>query len=472
MENLAYVILFFIASTNLSGIEALSIEAAVERDKTLGQGFYLPNFDLQRSVLPSGSTIFKPFPSSCFHSEDLSISKQDLVYFSNTTSIMSSLGASAGLSPSFLSIFSLGATLRGMIQHKTGNNYMVKGTTLNIYSLSRQDYLAKNCLNRQDLDGEFVTDFQQLDREITNPEKRSSWINYEKFLKKYGTHFVQLVKYGSSLSQNTFAQSSEKYSFRNFSIKACADLAGPVNIGKLGVSLCGGISKDESDLSRYFDMSNKLVLKGGTSMTRNKLSQFRTRELIQKFMDEGQEFNTPVSYKFQSIPELLESRFYRSSYMTQVFNLKAFLEGYLNFGCGYKTNDDESIVYQKFSKSEQRSSVHPVYVCSLAHEGCRMDADCHRKLFRKCVCDGSTCVRHDEVTRLNGNTKRKATINRDPEWQGPRCSRDSATLWFSCFCNTSKVMSRRITWSSDRDSSSIIGAFQKYFTMLIQKLLN
>ena len=470
MEKLAYVILFFIASTCLSEIEALSIQADV--DKTLGQGFYLPNFDLQRSVLPSGSTIFKPFPSSCFHSEDLSISKQELVYFSNTTSIMSSLGASASLSPSFLSIFSLGATLRGMTQHKTGRNYMVKGTTLNIYSLSHQDYLAKNCLNRQDLDGEFVTDFQQLDREITNPEKRSSWINYEKFLKKYGTHFVKLVKYGSSLSQNTFARSSKKYSSREFSIKACADLAGPVNIGKLGVSLCGGISKDESDLSSFFDMSNKLVLKGGTSMTRNKLSQFRTRELIQKFMDEGQEFNTPVSYKFQSIPELLGSRFYRSSYVTQVFNLKAFLEGYLNFGCGYETNDDESIVYQKFSKSEQRSLVHPVYVCSLASEGCRMDADCHRKFFGKCVCDGSTCVRHSEETRPNGNSKRKATVNRDPEWEGPRCSRNSATLWLSCFCDTSNVMSRRITWSSDRESSYKVGALQKYFTMLIQQLLN
>ena len=86
------------------------------------------------------------------------------MHFSNATSIMSSLGVSAGFSSSFLSIFSLGATLRGMTQHRTGNNYMVKGTTLNIYSLSRQDYLVKNCLNRQDLDDEFVADFQQLDK--------------------------------------------------------------------------------------------------------------------------------------------------------------------------------------------------------------------------------------------------------------------------------------------------------------------
>ena len=61
-------------------------------------------------------------------------------------------------------------------------------------------------------------------------------------------------------------------------------------------------------------------------------------------------------YKFQSIPELLESRFYRSSYVTQVFNLKAFLEGYLNFGCGYKLMMiDESIVYQKFSRVKQEA---------------------------------------------------------------------------------------------------------------------
>ena len=33
-------------------------------------------------------------------------------------------------------------------------------------------------------------------------------------------------------------------------------------------------------------------------------------------------------------------------------------------------------------------------------------------------------------------------------------------------------MSRRITWSSDRESSSKIGALQKYLTMLIQQLLN
>ena len=58
---------------------------------------------------------------------------------------------------------------------------------------------------------------------------------------------------------------------QNFQVKSCAEFAGPIS-GNLGVSACEDVSKEELTNVAKMSTSDRLIIRGGTAKTRNKLS--------------------------------------------------------------------------------------------------------------------------------------------------------------------------------------------------------
>ncbi len=435
----------------------------------LGRGFYIPKIKLDREILSSGASIFSPLPNSCFQSMRNPVSRQEFTYYKNTAAVMSQVGASVSLGPKFQSIFSLELTLNAMTKRVSQQSEEVSGGSLTSYSLSKKHYLTKDCINRKNLDDELESDFKMLNRVITSPDETDSWSLYYNFIRKYGTHFVKEVKFGTSLTQNTFSKSSENYSKKDFSLRACADLAGPVHVGTLGFSACPAINRENMERARSFVMSSDLVLKGGTTEVRNKLNRYRTGELLEEFMNEGKTMNTPVMYKFSSIHNLLLSRFSNTEYVTQAYNLKSYIEGFLNFGCGKKRTKG-GMILQNFVLKERgiRNSSIPRYACLVAGEGCYQDSDCTLK-YVKCKCDGPTCIKHKtENIFVPPKLKITANENTDPNWRkGSGCS----TLW-PCTCDASGRRRAVETWPSGISKKEAkISTLEKYFLEEILKSL-
>lgn len=447
MIHLLIVALSVISNQQVQGFET----TLLHHDESLGSAFDISRIELDCAPLGKGTAIFKPLDPSCFRTTPLSISKSEFVHYENTASLMSSLGVSAGLSPSFLSLFSIKASLDVVTEKIAGQERQVRGTSLHIFTHSRKDKFDSAC-ESQALDDEFESDFKQLDKTIKYPHDKSSWKKYQHFLDKYGSHYVSEVIYGASIYQHTFAKSSLNYTRFNFSLNACLELAGPVNVGLLGVGACGKFSKEDRRNSRSLDMSSKLVVMGGSDVTRNKLLKSRSRDNIEQLMNEGREFEAPVSYKFQSIPDLLESRFFDTEYINQAANFKSYLEGYLNYDCSYE--NDKGIELQKFElDTTARSRAYPQYVCTVSNEGCQDNADC-RYHFKGCRCSGDTCVQQVTTRALNGKNKTVTKFfhkDKHSDYFSGNCifSLTRSTL---CQCSPS-TSSRPKVWSSAKSTA-------------------
>ena len=419
-------------------------------DGSLGTGFDISQIKIGSSVLPKGSTIFKPIPLPCVQHQTLEKSEEIFSYYKNTADLVKTFQASAGLTPSFLSFVSLKNSLSGTFAKVNRAEKNVSGATHVFYTHSRRDYLDKKCF--QILDAEFVRDFKALKKNIEKPHLAPSWDDYKYFLRKYGSHYVTQVTYGASVSQYLSAESSSNYSERDFSAKACLALAGPVHVGVVKASLCGGISKGEQNTAQSFKIDNKLVLLGGSYSTRNKFS--KDPEYITMLLNEGRNYESPVSYKFDTIADMLMSRYHKTEFANQAANFKSYVEGFLNFDCTNKWDKYNQIELQKFELDQGRFTIYPQYMCTIAPEGCRADSDCH---FRgKCKCRGETCVRYDQSPVWYGRIKTTALINKSTS---PGTVNKFCQFSFSkakCLCNRPQHSNeRQVVWKSAQQKRKI-----------------
>lgn len=422
-------------------------------DKSLGRGFYLPSSDLESGSLTKGSSVFKLLPRYCYNSEDLKISRRETVFFKDTASLMASISKEGNIEASLRTPFTLGVSVDGATKHISGSSRSVKGLSLNIFSHTRQDYILEDCFHMHgvdyDLDDAFVADFKQLEAKIEKPWLGVSWLKYEAFLKKYGTHLVSQVKYGVSLRQDTFAESVHNYSVRDFSVRACMDFAKGASLNKFEIPACSGVTDEERRKSVSLKMSQRTLVKGGCDSTNNQLLQARSPELVQQFLNEARDYSFPVGYKFYSIYAMLKIRYGNSKYVTQALNLESYLKGYLNFECPYMQTSN-GFVIQEFVLDHIESTVkYPLYTCSLIAEGCNTDEDCHFSWEYKCSCAGSSCVRHEKKQRPDGRPKVVGLVYEDKDWWGPGCTLDYSSLWHGCYCDLGRRLERKKVWTSE-----------------------
>ena len=88
----------------------------------------------------------------------------------------------------------------------------------------------------------------------------------------------------------------------------CASLAGPTDVGELGLSACSGVTKDEINKVAKLKMVSKLVVRGGTIKTRAKLINARDKDSIENFLQEGKTDPSPIIHKFIPIWDILQAR--------------------------------------------------------------------------------------------------------------------------------------------------------------------
>ncbi len=406
--------------------------------KSLGTGVDIAKVKIgAQSVLPKGYNIFKSNHLKCLEDiEDTGKSDSSHEFYTDTQDMVTKVGLSAGLSASFLSLVSVGASLRGTFGKTTKTTSSMSGYKHAFYMHTNKKYLDVNCVKELELNEKFENDFKALESIIRWPQFRRSWGLYDQFMKNYGTHYVSEITYGSSVTQYLSAKSSSKYTERDFSIKASLDVTVPVKVGLVKGGPSIGYSRKKSSSRHYEDIEDHFIAIGGKHETRNKIVNTHSLKYIERLMNEGLKHRAPVAYKFVSITDLLMTRFTRSRYENQVANLKAYIEGFLNFGCNYKR--ERNIELQKF-EFQPRISEFPHYVCTLAPEGCRKDSDC--KFKGKCRCRGDTCVRHDQPFPM----RRTIAKMNDSKERG-KIDKNCRLSWLSCKCKRRDSEQRKTVW--------------------------
>ncbi len=410
--------------------------------EVIGTGFFLPEKDIKNGIFTSGKSIFKSIPVQCVATERLAISDENSHFYEDTGSFMTSFSTSTGISASYRSTFFLGVTVDVTTNSVDKSNRQIRGSSLAIKSLNKQDFLKDDCIDSLELDSSFVNDFKSLRATISDPSQQSSWFQYNNFIKRYGTHLIKVVRYGSSLTQETYSKKTNNYSQRDFKIRACADISGSAGPGKYEVGVCSGVSSSEEKGSQTFSMNSHLVVKGGSTETRSALIKKRSASLVEAFLNAGKSSNSPVEYQFHAIAELLLNRFARTTYVAQALNLRSFVEGFLGFGCALPRNDNPQRL-RLFSLASSDPKL-PEYQCSIPAVGCNSNNDCHYN-WGRVVCDeyGSTAIAHGKETLPNGKVKPYA-YTRGNSGVNTHCWYNGL---FGCYC-ASHDKTRKVIWES------------------------
>ena len=283
-----------------------------------------------------------------------------------------------------------------------------------------------------------------VDVEIEQPWYKVSWRDYQNFLQTHGSHVITAVTYGSSVDQYAFAEESSSYSARDFTVKACASLAGDVAVSSLNIEACSGVTKE--DISKLYNskMTTSITVRGGTVDTRNRLVYERSNDLLLQFLAEGQTHPTPIEYTLTPIWQILRSQNYilakNRNAGVQAVNLQFYYDGYLNFGCPLIVGK-RGPELQKFHHASHSTPSEPVYQCSLAPSGCHSNEDCHCRGCNKCRCYGDSCIVH-RATKQGSKMRLTAAPNYDKGLKENGCGRK---FWgVKCFCESENTRRRVI----------------------------
>ena len=421
---------------------------ASEDRHDIGRSFYIPDADML-DVLSGGSQILQSSMDKCIKEVDDAKNKRSFLFYEDQKSFYHSMRTEVGIGGDLMNAFTMGATLNAVSGSSGFINTVIKGATLDIASYSRQKYIDMDCIHESELAQKVQYDFERLPATIDRPEQKNSWIAYHTFLKNYGSHFVQKVFYGSRINQYVFSKYSSEYDSHEFNIKACEKFEGPTNIGKLGISLCQGYNQSDTKAVKNMYVNAKLVLRGGENETRAALSIKRTKELIERFLNEADKSKQPISYTYLPIWTLLKGIYlYSTDHLRKAVNLENYYKGYLNFGCPLQSINNH--VVQKFQLAKDPGTL-PGYQCVIAPTGCHQNDDCQYRDAFWCQCKGDTCINYSNKLQYDTGSTRDipyAFVEDGWGWQG--CVVDSV-FTRTCSC-TDQNKNWKTIWEYNEES--------------------
>ena len=271
----------------------------------------------------------------------------------------------------------------------------IKSASLDYGSYKQVVELNKLCaLKPSMLTDSFISAVKSLPTKIADPSDDNQWVQYDYFIKTYGSHILTKLKLGSRVQQFATTKNTSSYTETDFMARLCLDVAGLKD--EVKISACANFSKEHRKESQTYNMNIATFVRGGDPNLRAKLQVNLDPTNIEQFMASAQQNANPIQYEFTPVWELVSRLDGPSSDMYyRALNLKAYYSGFLEFGCRKRTTYN-GFILQQFVEVPQDPGH---YRCEFANEGCRSDSDCHIKLGSMCYCYGDTCIKDDKYGR-------------------------------------------------------------------------
>jgi hypothetical protein len=295
-----------------------------------------------------------------------------------------------------------------------------------------------------------VKDFALLPLVVANPWEKTSWRDYNLFLRKYGTHIVTQIVYGSRYIWFESADSQSSELKKTLEIKAC------VGASSLAEG-CGKFSKEEMKNAMEENTESHKIVMGGSAATKRSLSMAKSdsskefMRTVNAFLDAGRNSNEPIMMKFTEIWEFI----YRHTNTDDVakkaetrqrcMNLEAAFAFDL-FDCARAEAGTPGTVYQEFRARNVDGL--SVYSCWNRKFGCTDGDDCEYTAFVGCRASGRSAF--DAGETISG--KVKTGVRRKPQGKsGDGINGSCVFSGLGCHCNTNwnKGEQDRDIWTSD-----------------------
>jgi len=434
----------------LCTVSVLNAQSQItDANSRMGYGFFLPKHDML-GQLTGGAKIFNNLDPSCIVTIPNNKLRRETTFYSNTQSFFSAIATRTGVSAELKGPYTMGATFNAKSNSISSSEYEASGASLKMYSHVNDEVLSANCVNTLDLNPNLKAAFEALPLEVKNPHYRSSWYEYENLLKTYGSHLVSTTYFGALVEQFNFAKSSKKYSQLDIESRVCADFLGPTQYGKLNVSACTGMEFSQIQRSTHLEMSSKFTALGGTLEARTALLMDRSDTNVVNFLNSAT-IASAIGYRFIGLWSVFQSRYIGTTHYAKAKNLDYFYRGFLNTGCGYKTDSRSGFALRKFERAADFSVNRPSYKCHIPPKGCNKDSDCQTggAIHTQCYCYGDSCVDYTSK-KIAGKTIYEPYIQyseKGSTWDG--INNSCNWKFFKCNCDSSWDGGWRTLWSSE-----------------------
>ena len=309
------------------------------------------------------------------------------------------------------------------------------GAGLELTATKESYSLKKDCLMQLQFNKEFLLDLRKLPINISEPHLERSWMAYDVFIKKFGSHYKTGVLIGKQISNFVFVKQIPDYNEYYLGAAACA------KVRLASLSECERYSESDYQHIKLVDFSNNFRVLGGTAAERqNFMLNSPNTTMVVEFLKSNSS-NEVLGYTMEPIWELLIYKFVGSKEFIIAINMLQYFNGFLAKDCRYK--EVNTVPVKRFVKVSDESGV-PEYECQVADTGCRDDSDCQllaSSFWSHCYCGGSTCIVDDSYTsaELGKIPDRKARIvpvgstyegeNLSCNYNiGPYCSCDKVSL--------------------------------------------
>jgi len=359
-------------------------------------------------------------------------------YLKTDTSISASLANTAVMK----------ASLEAVSDQTVTTDSKIAGSAYEYYAFKELFSLTDECETGRSGKGALAPDLvaffkDNLAYPVTNADQLQSWTNYDRFLRTYGTHYVNSLKTGVRYRRYTFLRTYKSVESSSLAVAACVAAEGTTPQGDVSVQGCRGIDQKKRNEVNMSDYTDEPSAYGGNERIRNELSGGAqvTPELLADFADTAGVDQDGVQYTLAPIWELLYARASSDVERNKALTLQAYFEGYIasncddihGCGCSRVMDKKNNVLLRKFVQTA--ASPRATFECQRPATGCRRNADCHYNFGKAyCQCYGDHCVN-------TGKDARSAVVNYSTKITGKNKGPNRSCTFkgnLKCQCNRPK----------------------------------
>jgi len=298
----------------------------------------------------------------------------------------------------------LATTLSATTGYDTTNTFNIQTVYQDIKQISGIVTLERNsvCTERMRLDDDVRRDFENLPVVVAEPDKENSWLAYNNFLGKYGSHIITKIQYGSRFIYSESTTDESEDLVKNLEIKTC------ISANKDLVEVCNKYTEEEIKKASKFNSNARRFVVGGSAATNRKLfvaepTAENYGQLLQDFLKAGEQSHEPVDVTFVPIWEFLRNSIpvrQEGPEETRDGEVLALAQRCVNLEAAFVMTalqcvervTANGIAYKRFQLEANNPGKLRTYECWNKKTGCNEDDDCHYSWRGGCRAGGRSAL--------------------------------------------------------------------------------
>jgi hypothetical protein len=348
------------------------------------------------------------------------------------------------------------------------------------------EFVDSDTCRTNNINPSLVKDFFNLPINIQNPDSITSWVKYEQFFKKWGTHVVVKIIFGSRMEVWDSMTGNTSDITNTLLAKVCASIvrkkpppaAAPDAVvttpppdSNLSIQACNTTTKTDQEKASKLDTKHSVIVLGGEKTARNRLATFKDMATdganVTAFLDSSEDANQASGYFFTPIWEIITNVFASKCNTDKKFcdtnNQISQRITNMKFSFVFKAIDcptlrsSDGTIYQQIRSIPSEDGGPTTYGCWSKGLGCTNDSGCkYSWTWGTCYALGPNVFQQDKEYKMSYDTnnpqyRSKPRTDFYGDWSWSDAVRNTCKYKGGCKCIGPKgsLLQDRFIWKQE-----------------------